>query len=934
MPKSGATLMLSLGRTDMRPTDWDGEISVAPGTVVALESERARIEGSRWSVRTQPAPARAKAKAKAKEAGRIEPVLVFATLDASDQAEVSINTRQGKFSFRLGDLVLGRPVDYLDGSIAVERIPVTRRIAAAEGEDDFPAAAVATDGTVWCAFVHYKHGQAVAMEEVAKGRFDSLKTRGNGDQVRLLRFADDQWSPPIDVTEAGLDIWRPAVAIDGRGRVWVIWSQNVEGNWDLYARRYDPQAKSWGDRRRLTSDPGADFHVVAAYSEKAGIVLAWQGWRQDNFDILLATLEDEGPLKERRVSMSRANDWSPAIAASPQGDIWVAWDTYDQGNYDVFARRATRDGLDEPVAVAISPRFEARPSIALDAKGRLWIAFEDAYANWGKDYGSRIPWKQALPLYFERMILVRCIEDGRVRAAKEQRITSELLNTHFDDTKHPMERYYRVSVPRLALDIRGNLWLLFRRHPSTTAEQERWISFATRYEGDHWTEPIPLRQALNTLDNRPALAALKDKGLLAIFSTDYRPSGAASIKENDLYASRLDAEGPPPEPQLVAVDPKGDGTPVELIHPDEAADIARLRSHRIQVGDKTYRLLRGDFHRHTEWSGHRDWDGLLEDAWRYALDVAAMDWFGPTDHEYAMVHEYPWWLSQKQADLYHHAPHFVPMFTYERSLPYPSGHRNVMFARRGVRVLPPLVGEALRFGTPEKGAPDIKNLYAYLKEFDGLCSSHTSATSMGTDWRDNDPNVEPIVEIIQGHRQNYEEPNAPQAPKGPDDSIQGYHRDGFVWYALAKGYRLGFQSSSDHVSTHVSYAVALAEEPTRAGLFDALKKRHAYAAQDNILLDVRCGEHLMGDEFSSRERPRLDINAYGTGPIARVDIIRQVGESMPVYVYNSSPKQAKIQLRWTDEAAERGKVHLYYVRIQQDDGKLAWASPIWVRYEP
>ena len=36
---------------------------------------------------------------------------------------------------------------------------------------------------------------------------------------------------------------------------------------------------------------------------------------------------------------------------------------------------------------------------------------------------------------------------------------------------------------------------------------------------------------------------------------------------------------------------------------------------------------------------------------------------------------------------------------------------------------------------------------------------------------------------------------------------------GMVWNALSMQYRLGFQASSDHVSTHISYAVALAEGP-------------------------------------------------------------------------------------------------------------------------
>ena len=100
------------------------------------------------------------------------------------------------------------------------------------------------------------------------------------------------------------------------------------------------------------------------------------------------------------------------------------------------------------------------------------------------------------------------------------------------------------------------------------------------------------------------------------------------------------------------------------------------------------------------------------------------------------------------------------MFTNERSMDYPDGHRNVMFAQgRGVYPLPSLGVEALDHslfkvkGDPTLGTPDTKMLYAYLRHFGGICASHTTATYHGgTDWRDNDRQVEPVVEIYQGLR--------------------------------------------------------------------------------------------------------------------------------------------------------------------------------------
>jgi hypothetical protein len=199
---------------------------------------------------------------------------------------------------------------------------------------------------------------------------------------------------------------------------------------------------------------------------------------------------------------------------------------------------------------------------------------------------------------------------------------------------------------------------------------------------------------------------------------------------------------------------------------------------------------------------------------------------------------------------------------------------------------------------------------------------------MGTDWRDNDPDVEPVVELYQGHRHNYEHFGAPRSAT-EKTQIGGYRPAGFVWNALEKGYRLGFQSSSDHISTHISYAIVLAEEPTRAGIIAAFKKRHCYAATDNIIFEVRAGDHLMGDIFETQQRPTLDIAIRGTAPIAKLDIVRD-----NKYVFTSEPKTQDVKLRYTDMEAQAGQNSFYYVRIQQADGNLAWASPMWIHYKP
>ncbi|MBM4050589.1 MAG: hypothetical protein FJ279_36295, partial [Planctomycetes bacterium] len=563
--------------------------------------------------------------------------------------------------------------------------------------------------------------------------------------------------------------------------------------------------------------------------------VVWQAWREGSFDIWAKALDGA----DIPLCRTAANEWNPAMAFDSKGVLHVAYDTYERGSYDVKLASVADGRVRRTLDIAASPRFEARASVAVDKQDRVWVAFEDSDPNWAKDYGSRWQGKSGIAFYIKRNVIVRCVSDGKLQAAAE--VKSTPVETNYLIGLPTGEPLLRISFPRLGVDEQGRVWLLFRRHPVTTGAAERWASYATYYDGGKWATETPLLNSDNLLDNRPALAALRGGGLLVVYSHDGRTGGTNTATENNLRATVLAADGEVKSPVLAAA--SAEGASAEPVHPNEAKDIERVRGYRATVNGKTYQLLRGEFHRHTELTAHRDQDGALEEMWRYALDVARMDWIGNGDHMNGN-REYCWWLVQKQTNFLHHPPTFIPMYTYERSVNYPSGHRNVMFVQRGIRPLPIRQG----MGTPEEGAPDIKRLYQYLKLFDGICSSHTSATGMGTDWRDNDPAREPVVEIYQGHRQNYEHYGAPGSAKDAQDSIGGYQPAGFVWNALQRGYRLGFQVSSDHVSTHLSYGIVYAETPTREGILDGFKRRHSYGANDNIILDVRCGEHLMGDE--------------------------------------------------------------------------------------
>ena len=107
------------------------------------------------------------------------------------------------------------------------------------------------------------------------------------------------------------------------------------------------------------------------------------------------------------------------------------------------------------------------------------------------------------------------------------------------------------------------------------------------------------------------------------------------------------------------------------------------------------------------------------------MDAAAMDTGIVTDHNAGRRQEYTWWRTEKSYDLFPIPGGYTPLFGYERSVPYPNGHRNVVFDQRGVHVLP--ISPAENQNQVNSGPV----LYPYLKQNRGICMPHSLATGPG-----------------------------------------------------------------------------------------------------------------------------------------------------------------------------------------------------------
>lgn len=362
-----------------------------------------------------------------------------------------------------------------------------------------------------------------------------------------------------------------------------------------------------------------------------------------------------------------------------------------------------------------------------------------------------------------------------------------------------------------------------------------------------------------------------------------------------------------------------------------------------RVGE--YNVYFGDLHAHTgeeHGSGRSCGTGTLEENYAYAGDVAGLDVFAVAEHDWQLRDQDDWNQRMEQMDQHNEDGRFVVIPAYEwTSLKY--GHRNVYYRDTGWPYFPnnpPGTGH----NQIADGSYSPADLWQSLRECGAraLTIAHHSSTGFfPVDWSYRDPEFDRLVEVYSTWG-NSEYCGAP-FPGYAADRHEGLG----ALDALKMGHRLGMMASSDghdgnpgnanwcHRQPHIHHRLGsgfigvLADELTRAAIFDAMYARRCYATTGTrIVMDFRVNGAMMGEEIPGYDGDRfIEAEVIGTAPIEWVEVV-QNGE---VIYAEGGRGMRRVLLDEYDYDAEGSA--FYYLRVFQTDGEMAWSSPIWVDVE-
>lgn len=362
---------------------------------------------------------------------------------------------------------------------------------------------------------------------------------------------------------------------------------------------------------------------------------------------------------------------------------------------------------------------------------------------------------------------------------------------------------------------------------------------------------------------------------------------------------------------------------------------ATWRSNPIDVQgeEDAPRVYWADLHGHSALS---DGTGQPDEYFTYARDVAALEIASLTDHDH-------WGLRFLDRDpelfesirdavgRFHEPGRFVTLLGYEWTS-WIFGHRHVLYFGEEGEV----------FGFSDRASDEPEELWALLEE-QGLPAitipHHPAGGPVAIDWSvAPHPRFEPVVEISSVHGTS----ECLQCPSAIYEPVEGT----FVRDALDRGYRLGIVGSGDTHDGHpglgspedrvrgrtIGLAGVLADGLSREAVLAALRERRVYATSGpRIVLRFAVSGAPMGGTLQAGDgsEPRVVYaRAVGTAPIERIDVVKN-GE-----VAFSLEGDGREQLELlAEDASDAGDGDYLYARVVQEDGGLAWSSPVWIKLD-
>jgi hypothetical protein len=203
-------------------------------------------------------------------------------------------------------------------------------------------------------------------------------------------------------TGAGDQLFPPTIIGDGSGGAIITWSDDRNGNADIYAQRISAGGGvQWTKNGVAICTAANDKTNTAVISDgSGGAIITWQDYRNGNADIYAQRISAGGMVQwtanGAAISKATNDQVFPTITSDGSGGAIITWQDNRSGsaNADIYAQRISAGGVGHwtanGVTICTAAAGQPFPTITSDSSGGAIITWMD-YRNGNSDiYAQRI----------------------------------------------------------------------------------------------------------------------------------------------------------------------------------------------------------------------------------------------------------------------------------------------------------------------------------------------------------------------------------------------------------------------------------------------------------------------------------------------------------------------------------------------------------------
>ncbi|MFA4904906.1 MAG: hypothetical protein WC645_00130 [Candidatus Margulisiibacteriota bacterium] len=226
-------------------------------------------------------------------------------------------------------------------------------------------------------------GDSIVVFEDSRNGHSDIYAQKVGRQGKIL------WgSLAQPVCTSPRDQLSPLVIADNEGGAIIVWQDDRNGNFDIYAQRIDNAGSPvWpNDGIPICSASNGQIFPQLVSDGQGGAVILWQDYRSGAEDLYAQRIDPEGRslwLSDGvPVCAEPGSQWQAQLISDGAGGAIAAWTDRRTGNADLYAQRLNPNGRPlwktEGVAVAVGDSNQEHAALASDGYQGAMVAWKDA----------------------------------------------------------------------------------------------------------------------------------------------------------------------------------------------------------------------------------------------------------------------------------------------------------------------------------------------------------------------------------------------------------------------------------------------------------------------------------------------------------------------------------------------------------------------------